>query len=123
MIDRDLIQHMFDDARSNPKYTWSIDDVCLWGYFFTGHDEDRLMQAVPHLERLGYTFVDLLKPQLGSAEPEDDDSVLIHLHVERAERHTEDSLNMRNEELSHLAELWGIDYDGMDVGPIKKPGG
>jgi len=42
------------------------------------------------------------------------------LHVERAEVHSEASLDARNQELQALAEANGVeDYDGMDVGPVE----
>lgn len=103
---------MFDHARAKAK--WSIDDVCLWGYFFTDHDRERLSAAAPALERMGYRVVGFLEPT-----PQDDDQGLLFLHVEREERHTVESLDARNLELYRFAAEFGIEtYDGMDAGPI-----
>ncbi len=114
MISRDQLQEMFESIRAKAK--WSIDDVCLWGYFFTDRDRSRLLAAAPVLEGMGYRVVGFLEPA-----PENDDQNLLFLHVEREERHTVDSLEARNRELYHLAEEFGLEsYDGMDVGPIKK---
>src|SRR6266567_263717 len=111
MISRDQLQEMFDAMRGKAK--WNIDDVCLWGYFFTDHDRERLLASAPALERMGYKVVGLLGPT-----PEDDDQSLLLLHVEREERHTVDSLDARNRELYRFAEEFGLEsYDGMDVGP------
>ena len=115
MISRDILQDMFDDMRARAR--WSIDDVCLWGYFFTDHNRERLLAAAPVLEKMGYRVVGLLdKPT-----PEDDDQELIFLHVEREEQHTVDSLDTRNRELERFAAEFGLEtYDGMDVEPIKR---
>jgi plasmid maintenance system antidote protein VapI len=44
------------------------------------------------------------------------------LHVERIETHTPASLAARNEELNLLAHQFGVEYDGMDAGPVPRPG-
>lgn len=112
MITRDDLQEMFDSTRAKAK--WSIDDVCLWGYFFTDHDRDKLLSAAPVLEKMGYRVVGFLEPT-----PEDDDQNLLFLHVEREELHTVGSLDARNQELYRFADEFGLEsYDGMDVGPI-----
>ncbi len=112
MITREQLQAHFDHTRAVAK--WSIDEVCLWGYFFTDHDRSRLLAAAPLLEQMGYRFVGLLEPS-----PDDDDKELLFLHVEREERHTVDSLDARNKYLYRFAEQAGIEtYDGMDVGPL-----
>jgi hypothetical protein len=117
MISRDQLQEMFEATRAKAK--WSIDDICLWGYFFTDHDRERLLAAMPALEKMGYKVVGLLdKPTRG-----DDDQGLLFLHVEREEQHTVDSLDARNRELYRFAEEFALEsYDGMDVGPIKNRG-
>ena len=114
MIARESLEEMFERRRSDPNATWSIDDICLWGYFFTDHSEDRLAAAAPALEKLGYRVVGLLRPT-----PQDDDQELLFLQVERNERHTVESLHLRNIELCRFAEEHGLEsYDGMDVGPV-----
>jgi hypothetical protein len=61
MITRDDLQNMFDSARANAK--WSIDDVCLWGYFFTDQDRNKLSSAALVLESMGYRVVDLYEAE------------------------------------------------------------
>lgn len=118
MIERATIQEMFDDMRVDPKVRWNIDDMCLWGYFFTDHDESKLLEAAKKIETLGYRVVDLWQSDL-----DEDDPQLFWLHVEKKERHTVDSLHRRNQELYRLADEWGLEsYDGMDVGPVEMPG-
>ena len=115
MITRESAQWLFDHTRTAAK--WSIDDVCLWGYFFTDHDRERLSAAAPALERMGYRIVGILEPT-----PQDDDQDLLFLHVEREEQHTVESLDARNQELNRFANEFGLEsYDGMDVGPIDDP--
>jgi hypothetical protein len=113
MISRDMLEGLFTSSRE--KARWSIDGVCLWGYFFTDHSRERLLAAAPALERMGYRVVGILEPT-----PEDDDRGLYFLHVEREEQHTVDSLEARNRELERFAAEFELEtYDGMDVGPIK----
>ena len=115
MITRDDLQEMFDSARARAK--WNVDDVCLWGYFFTDHDRKKLSAAVPVLENMGYRVVGFLEPT-----PDDDDQSLIFLHVEKEELHTVESLDARNQELYRFADEFGLEsYDGMDVGSIDDP--
>ncbi|MFN2513972.1 MAG: ribonuclease E inhibitor RraB [Pyrinomonadaceae bacterium] len=112
MISRDQLEDFFDHTRAVAK--WSIDDICLWGYFFTDPDRAKLLAAAPVLEQMGYRFVGFLEPT-----PGDDDQKLLFLHVEREERHTVGSLYARNQELYRFAVEFGIEtYDGMDVGPL-----
>jgi hypothetical protein len=113
MISRDMLEDLF--IRTRERARWSIDAVCLWGYFFTDRDRERLLRAAPALERMGYRVVGLLEPT-----PEDDDQGLLFLHVEREEQHTVDSLEARNRELHRFAEEFALEtYDGMDVGPVE----
>ena len=115
MITRDDLQEMFDSAKAGAKC--NIDDVCLWGYFFTNHDRENLSAAAPVLERMGYRVVGFLEPT-----PDDDDQTQLFLHVEKEELHTVDSLDVRNQKLYRFADEFGLDsYDGMDVGPIDDP--
>ena len=115
MITRNDLEEMFANARARAK--WNIDDVCLWGYFFTDHDRDKLSTAASALEGMGYRVVGFLEPT-----PDDEDQGLIFLHVEKEELHTVGSLDARNHELYQFAEEFGLEsYDGMDVGPIDDP--
>ena len=112
MITRDDLEEMFAHARERAK--WNVDDVCLWGFFFTDHDRDKFSTAASALERMGYRVVGILEPT-----PHDDDQGLLFLHVEKEEFHTVASLDERNHELYQFAEEFGLEsYDGMDVGPI-----
>jgi len=112
MITRDSSQWIFDHTRKVAK--WSIDTVCLWGYFFADHDRSKLSEAAAQLDRIGYRVVGFLEPT-----PDDDDQGLIFLHVEKEELHTVESLHLRNRELDQFAAEFGLEsYDGMDVGPI-----
>ena len=113
MISRDMLEGLFTSTRERAR--WSINNVCLWGYFFTDHSRERLLAAVPALERMGYRVVGVLEPT-----SDDDDQGLYFLHVEREEQHTVDSLELRNQELYRFADEFGLEtYDGMDVGPVE----
>lgn len=55
-------------------------------------------------------------------DDEEDDEYYC-LHVEKVEKHTIDSLDVRNKEFAALAEKYGVEgYDGMDVGPADGSG-
>lgn len=115
MITRDQVEELFDAVRKGA--TWSPDEICLWGYFFTDPDREKLTRAGRALAGLGYRMVEILEP-----DDDDEDRGLFFLHVEREERHTVDSLDRRNAELYLLADELGLEsYDGMDVGP-RRPG-
>jgi len=101
-------ERMFENMRSNPG--WNTDGELLWGYFFTDPDPKKLERLVDPLTRAGYRF--------GSIYPTDDGSTYF-LHVEKIEKHTPQTLHLRNSELYRLAEEYGLEsYDGMDVGPV-----
>ena len=111
MITREVIDELFESTRARAR--WSIDDVCLWGYFFTDVDRSKLLGAGADLEDRGFRMVGILDPT-----PADDDQETLFLHVERVERHTVDSLLELNADLDAFAEQHGLEsYDGMDVGP------
>ncbi len=40
MIERSTIEEMFDQAK---RYRWSIEDPCVWSFFFAGHDREALL--------------------------------------------------------------------------------
>ena len=46
-----MLQHLFDNIRA--KALWSVDEPCLWGYFFIDTDRIRLLAAARELESLG----------------------------------------------------------------------
>jgi regulator of RNase E activity RraB len=84
----------------------------LWGYFFYDTEASRLQKIASELVPLGYKLVSLEKVQ---------GKMYFRLHLEKAEIHTPETLNERNEELYVLTEKYGVaSYDGMDVGPLPK---
>ena len=114
MISRDALQDMFNEMRVRAR--WSIDGVCLWGYFFTDYSRERLLTAAPVLETMGFRVVGIRTPTT-----EDDDQHILTLHVEREEQHSIDSLDSRNQELERFAAEFQLEsYDGMDVGPVTR---
>src|SRR5262249_50433417 len=92
------------------KTKWNVDGDLLWGYFFTDVDAKKLEKASAHLTTAGYRFVRIFLA---------DDKRTHVLHVERQEKHTPQSLQVRNRELERLASEFDLAcYDGVDVGPI-----
>ena len=106
MIELEMLQDMFSGMRANTN--WNVDGPMLWGYFFTEPNAEKLEKAATHLTAQGYRFVGI--------HATDDGSTRV-LHVERVEVHSPQTLFERNEELSEVANRFGLDsYDGMDVG-------
>src|SRR5262245_60766680 len=107
-LGREAITELFDDARKNPRATWSIDGKCQWGYFFFGLDQQKLQSAGKELEKEGYRLVQVrgaMKAKTGFR---------YILHVEKVERHSVDTLLARNEQLKAFAAEQGLEsYDGM----------
>jgi hypothetical protein len=118
---REMIEGMFDHIRAKTK--WPIDTgECLWGYFFVDTDRTKLEAAGRLLEAQGYRFVGVLGGETDAAEP-DGTQPLLHLHVERVEHHSVDTLMAREEQLREFARNNGLDcYDGMDVGAAPTTG-
>ncbi|MEM9060934.1 MAG: ribonuclease E inhibitor RraB [Pseudomonadota bacterium] len=112
-IERSTLQAMFDHAEAIND--WQIRDTCLWGYFFTDRRLEALERAAEELVKAGYTFVRVLEPELEQGEAR-----YYFLHVERVERHSVDSLHLRNAALYEFADRHNLGgYDGMDVGPLE----
>jgi len=110
MIKREVLYEMFANMRRETN--WDVDGVLLWGYFFTALSPQKLEKAAEYLVQQGYDFVRIYKT--------DDGSVYV-LHVERAEKHTPETLHIRNCEFEKLARDFGLEsYDGMDVGQSGK---
>ena len=110
MITLKDLEDMFANMRD--KTEWDVDGEMLWGYFFTDTDPKKLERVVEPLTNSGYLFVSIY---------ETDDKSTYFLHVERAEKHTPQTLHARNAEFNKLAEKFGLEsYDGMDVGPVEK---
>ena len=113
MITLESLEEMFTNIKAKTK--WNVDGALLWGYFFTDRDPQKFGPLTKHLEGLGYRYVTILQPE--GAE----DKGIYFLHVERAERHTPQSLHQRNQQFYRLAEQFGVEtYDGMDVGEVGK---
>ena len=94
---------------------WNPDGDLLWGYFFIDNDPQKFNALRTHLERMGFTFVDI-----SALVNEDDQPSGEHmLHVEKVEIHGPVSLAKRNVEFTDLALEFGIRaYDGWDVGLV-----
>jgi hypothetical protein len=115
MIDREIIQDMFDDIRAKGK--WNVDGPLLWGYFFTARQKLPLEKVAQILVKGGYRLVDIWQTAADGSEGAD----VWWLHAERVEKHTVNSLMARNAELDALAVKYKLEsYDGMDVGPAEK---
>lgn len=113
MITKETIQEFFRDVNSGNEFNTS--DILLWGYFFLDPDKAKLEKAGNKLAKKGYKFVEIF-----DAEKEDEsDPQEYYLHVERIEKHDEETLYKRNKELYIFAEENDImSYDGFDVGNI-----
>lgn len=112
-ISRDQLEGMFEQARAH----FDVDGVCVWSFFFTDPDPEKLRIAAPGLEVRGYRVVGLLEPETGA------ENLTYFLQIEKQERHSVGSLLIRNDELYGYAEEQGLEsYDGMDVGPLGGPG-
>jgi hypothetical protein len=111
MISRETIDEFF---RDNKRRGASLDRDMLWGYFFTGHKRAPLENMKPIVEALDYTYVGILGPSDDNADKE-----LMHLHIERVEKHSAASLFRRCGELSALAKKHKLEgFDGFDVGNV-----
>jgi hypothetical protein len=110
-IQRASLDAMFSAMRA--KAPWNVDGPLLWGYFFFDPSREKLERAAAELMAKGYRIVGI----------EPTPSGLFRLHAEKIETHTPASLDARNQAFYALAERLGIDYDGMDVGPVLAVGG
>jgi hypothetical protein len=109
VITLENLEQMFQKMRVEAPF--NVDEDLLWGYFFTDPDKKKLRPVADDLTKLGYREVALYLT---------DDKSTYFLHLERVETHTPQSLNERNAQFYALAERLGIEYDGMDVGPVGK---
>jgi Regulator of ribonuclease activity B len=101
------LQQMFHGMQTEAG--WDTNRDLVWGYFFTHSTSAPLGRLADRLVGLGYNFVDIY--------PTDDGEVTF-LRVEKIETHTPQSLDLRNRELEDLAHSFGVEYDGMDAGPV-----
>ncbi len=117
MNSRKQFDKMFEAAR---HYPWDINAECIWSYFFTDTNTEKLLAAGRELETRGFRVVGLLEPS-----PEDGDQEALFLHVERVETHSPESLYRLHEVLDAFAEQHGLaSYNGMTVRPgidFRKP--
>ena len=105
---------MFDITRERAA-GWSIDEECLWSYFFTDTDRAKLLTACRELEAEGFRVVGFLEPT-----PEEDDQVTVFLRLDRVETHTVDTLLALNERLSAFALAKHLgSYDGMEAAALE----
>ena len=77
----------------------------LYGYFFYNESKSKLEKLKQALEQQSYSFVEIRK-----------EDKLFLLHVEKIERHTRQSLFAAEQNITKLAENYGVSYDGFDVG-------
>jgi hypothetical protein len=110
IIARGDLEGMFESIRSGGAY--DIDGPCLWSYFFTDVDRDKLLAAADKLEARGFHPIGFLEPPA-----QGDAQAIIFLRVDRIEAHSVDSLMALNGELDAFAKAEGLgSYDGMEVG-------
>jgi hypothetical protein len=107
-ITREMITDMFTSIRGRAK--WSIDGECLWSYFFTDTNREKLLAAGRALEASGFKVV-------GFLEPAEQTNGMVYLRLDRIETHTVESLFALNEWLYEFAEAQNLaSYDGMEAG-------
>lgn len=114
MITKQDMVDLFADMKQNAP--WDSNKPLLWGYFFSDQDKAKLERAAPLLQTKGYQVVGVF-----DSEPDSDTPALWWLHVEKVEKHTVETLDVRNQEFYKFAEEQQIEtYDGMDVAPAPK---
>lgn len=114
MIPRKLIEEMFANCKKAKVFDES--GACLWSYFFTDTDADKLLAAGEALEQQGFTLIGVTEAE---DAPEESDDQYFFLQVDRVERHTIETLVKRNEELAAYAEERELhSYDGMEASPL-----
>src|SRR5580765_8606978 len=92
------IKEMFAGIRADTE--WDLDGDMVWGYFFTDPDPKKLESLARRLARDGYHVVDVF---------ETEDKSTHFLHVERVEKHTPQTLHVRNAEFYRLAEEYALE--------------
>jgi hypothetical protein len=114
MIARKLIEDMFKDCKDIDSF--DIKSECLWSYFFTDSDPDKLLAAGETLAERGFNLVGILE---AAGSPDESDEQFYYLQVDRVERHTVDTLMTCNEALEKFAQERELhSYDGMEVGSV-----
>ena len=106
MITKEELQQLFDKMQ---KAGWNMQQELAWGYFFKNETHGPLQNLADHLSAEGYEIVDI-----NQSFPDE----MYWLQTEKIEQHDVESLHLRNQQLSQLAEQMHIKaYDGMDVAP------
>src|SRR5215831_13173577 len=98
MISLDQLEDMF--ARMKAEAPFEVDGELLWGYFFTDPDKSKLRPVADALVAEGYREVGLYRT---------DDGSTYFLHVEKAEKHTPETLHERNQHFYAVADRFGIE--------------
>jgi hypothetical protein len=83
MIARNLIEDMFKDCKDIDSF--DIKSECLWSYFFTDSDPDKLLAAGETLVQRGFNLVGILE---AAGSPDESEEQFYYLQVDRVERHT-----------------------------------
>jgi hypothetical protein len=86
------------------------DQPLNWGYVFIAADKRLLRPVADELLASGYLEGGLFRT---------DDGRTYFLRMERIEQHSPASLHARNAELEAVAARLGVDYDGMEAGPVE----
>lgn len=102
-------------TRDSGLCSWDIDGLCRWSYFFVDIDRSKLLPVAEHMELEGFEVVGILDPD------DRDESSEHYLRIDRLERHTPVTLHALNQSLYRIADRFGVDYDGMDVGAVEGP--
>jgi tetratricopeptide (TPR) repeat protein len=79
----------------------------LYGYFFQSENKSKLESLKQALDKQQYSFVEIRK-----------DDEYFMLHIEKIEQHTRESLFATKQKFINLAENYGVEYDGFDIGNI-----
>ncbi|RLV59936.1 ribonuclease E inhibitor RraB [Parashewanella curva] len=116
-ISKETLEAFFAETREftqQAEANFNIDEVCRWSYFFGDTSEQKLTNLGSHLESEGYEPIGFIE-----AAADDENPDLIYLRVDMEEKHSVESLHMRNQEFFALVKEYDIEaYEGMDVGPI-----
>ena len=105
---------MFKDCKDIDSF--DIKSECLWSYFFTDADPDKLLAAGETLAERGFNLVGILE---AAGSPDESDEQYYYLQVDRVERHTVDTLMACNEAFEKFAQERELhSYDGMEVGAV-----
>ena len=106
------ISEIFSDAER--EQGWNVTGEMLYSFYFMDESVEKLEKLGEHLEKKGYTFVNIY--ELGDEENNEPTGEYL-LHLDKAENHTPETLTERNLEFEKLAEEFEIGtYDGWEFG-------